>query len=203
MKDILYLYAKKNLHGILKQMLSDYNVYHLSADKINNEKYKNINALVLLNNNSIKDINTSFFLENNVLVFCSSNVSFFEFLKFQNIKYITGQISVKKFFDATKTFFITKKIIFNKIEIFDQKITNSELRLTISLTPIEKKILVVLFENKQITRDYFLEKILMINKNIETKSIESHLTRIRKKLVKINSNIQITVKDDIYYLEFN
>ena len=46
-------------------------------------------------------------------------------------------------------------------------------------------------DKKTITKDYFLENILQLNKNTETKTIESHLTRIRKKLLEINSFIQI------------
>ena len=53
----------------------------------------------------------------------------------------------------------------------------------------------------QIKRGYFLEKVLEIKKNIETKTIESHLTRIRKKLLMINSEIQISSKGDVFFIE--
>ena len=46
-----------------------------------------------------------------------------------------------------------------------------------------------------------LEKIMNVKKNIETKTIESHLTRIRKKLLIVKSKIQISSKDDVFYLE--
>jgi DNA-binding response OmpR family regulator len=69
------------------------------------------------------------------------------------------------------------------------------------LTPLEKEILIVLFEKKQITREFLLEEILKIKKDIETKTIESHLTRIRRKLLKIESEIQISSKEDVFFLE--
>ena len=59
----------------------------------------------------------------------------------------------------------------------------------------------VLFEKKQIKKEYLLEEVLRIKKDIETKTIESHLTRIRKKLIKIESKILITSKDDKIYIE--
>ena len=58
-----------------------------------------------------------------------------------------------------------------------------------------------LFEKKQITREFLLEEILKIKKDIETKTIESHLTRIRRKLLKIESEIQISSKEDVFFLE--
>ena len=69
------------------------------------------------------------------------------------------------------------------------------------LTPLEKEIIIVLFEKKQITREFLQEEILKIKKNIETKTIESHLTRIRRKLLKIESEIQISSKEDVFFLE--
>jgi DNA-binding response OmpR family regulator len=69
------------------------------------------------------------------------------------------------------------------------------------LTALEKKILIEFIEYKKIKRDYFLENIIKIKKNVETKTIESHLSRIRKKLLKINSLIQISSKEDVFYFE--
>ena len=70
------------------------------------------------------------------------------------------------------------------------------------LTPLEKEILIFLFENKEIKRGYLLEEIIKIKKEIETKTAESHLTRIRGKLIKIKSEIKIKTKEDIFYLDY-
>ena len=74
--------------------------------------------------------------------------------------------------------------------------------LSLFLTPLEKEILTFLFENKRITKNYLLENIIKIKKEIETKTAESHLTRIRGKLTKIKSQIQIKTKDDLFYLDY-
>ena len=68
------------------------------------------------------------------------------------------------------------------------------------MTPLEKDILIILLEKQKIERQYLLEKVLKIRKDTETKTIESHLTRIRKKLLKINIQIEITSKDNMIYL---
>jgi len=74
--------------------------------------------------------------------------------------------------------------------------------LSVLLTPLEKEILIFLFENKRVKKDLLLEKIIKIKKEIETKTVESHLTRIRGKLIKIKSQIKIKTKEDIFYLDY-
>ena len=74
--------------------------------------------------------------------------------------------------------------------------------LSVLLTPLEKEILIFLFENRRVKKDYLLEKIIKIKKEIETKTAESHLTRIRGKLLKIKSQIQIKTKEDFFYLDY-
>ena len=68
------------------------------------------------------------------------------------------------------------------------------------LTSAEKKILILLFEKKEIEKFFLLENVLKLRKDIETKTIESHLTRIRKKLLSISSQIDIISKDNKVFL---
>ena len=107
-----------------------------------------------------------------------------------------------EYIDEIKTCFIIKKTVLNKIEILGDKITNTIMELSVMLTPLEKEILIFLFENKKIKKDFLLEKIIKIKKEIKTKTAESHLTRIRGKLMKIKSEIQIKTKEDVFYLDY-
>ena len=118
-----------------------------------------------------------------------------------NANFFYGHSSVKKFLDEIKISFIFKILVLKNIEIVGEKITNINSGENLLLTSLEKEILIVLLENKKIKRDYLLEEILKIKKNIETKTIESHLTRIRRKLLRIKSEIQIFSKEDVIYLD--
>ena len=60
--------------------------------------------------------------------------------------------------------------------------------------------MVELVKQKKIKRDDVLETVFKINKNVDTKTIESHLTRIRKKLFTIDSEVRIFLKDNVFYL---
>ena len=204
MKNTLYVYSQESLFKIIKEMLSEYVVLALNENEINNEYFKNNNILLVLEDDITNQINKSFFSNNKVMIFFSSKQKLLDINDMNgihNANFFYGQSSVKKFFDEINTFFVSKKITLRNIEILDEKITNIESKLSTSLTPLEKEILIVLFQNKKIKREYLLEEILKIKKNIETKTIESHLTRIRRKLLKIKSEIQITSKEDVFYLD--
>ena len=200
MKDTIYLYTQKSLFNIVQEILSDYNIVNISFDQMDNPNFKNNSVLLVLDKDFVKDIRESFFFNNNVVVFFSKKEHALNLKTLNHTNFLYGKISVKKFFDEIKTRLILKKIIFNNTEIVGEKMTNLSSGLYVLLTPLEREILVVFFKNKKIQRDYFLEEILKLKKNIETKTVESHLTRIRKKLLKIESDIQITAKEDVFYL---
>ena len=202
MKKTIYVLGDGPLFKIVMEILSDYKVLPLTFDQLNNENFKN-NYTILFGDSSLeKKIKKDFFLHNNVIFFHRNNIENIEQSDHLNASFFYGRIKVKKFIDEIKTFFITKKAILKNTAIFGDKITNTELSLDVLLTPLEKEILVFLFENKKIKKDYLLEKIIKIKKEIETKTAESHLTRIRGKLMKIKSEIQIKTKDDFFFLDY-
>ena len=184
------------------EILFDYKIVNLTFDQLNNENFKNNNIILFGDRDLKKKIKKYFFLQNNTIFFIKDNKGRIEQSESQNVNFFYGRLSVKKFVDEIKTCFITKKVVLKKIEIFGDKITNTKVNLSVLLTPLEKEILIFLFENKIIRKDYLLEKIIKIKKEIETKTAESHLTRIRGKLIKIKSEIQIKTKDDVFYLDY-
>ena len=200
MKDTLYLYSQTSLFEIIKEMLFNYNIQPFVIDDFNNSNFKNNNVLLLLKDNIASEINKSFFSSNNVVVFLSSKNELANAIKLDNSKFIHAHSGVKKFLDEINTSFYSKTVILKNIEILGEKITNTKSGKSLTLTELEKKFLIVLFKNKQVKRDYLLEVILKIKKNIETKTIESHLTRIRRKLLKIESEIHIKSKEDTFYI---
>ena len=101
-----------------------------------------------------------------------------------------------------KNHFLSSIVKFRDIKIVNEKAYNIKLGKSCILTDLEKNILLQLIDKGKIDREYFLEKILGINKNTQTKTIESHFTRIRKKLLKIESKVNITSKEDVFSLEF-
>ena len=91
---------------------------------------------------------------------------------------------------------------YEDIIIIGEKIINKKTKKEIFLTFLEKDILILLIERKKTKKNYLLESVLKLKKDTETKTIESHLTRIRNKLSKINSKLKILSKDDKIFLTF-
>jgi hypothetical protein len=201
-KSTVYVCCESFLLKIVKEILSDFKIMPLTFDQLNNGDFKNNNTILFGDRDLKKKIKKYFFLQNNAIFFIKDNKEGAEQLEFQNAIFYCGRLRVKKFVDEIKTCFITKKVVLKKIEIFGDKIKNTTLGLSALLTPLEKEILIFLFENKRIKKDYLLEKIIKIKKEIETKTAESHLTRIRGKLMKIKSEIQIKTKADVFYLDY-
>ena len=184
------------------EILFDYKIIPLTFDQLNNENFKNNNTILFGDRDLEKKIQKYFFLQNNVVFFIKDKKNYTKQSVSQNSIFFYGRLGVKKFVDEIKTCFINKKVVLKKTEIFGDKITNLSLGLSVLLTSLEKEILIFLFENKRVEKYYLLEKIIKIKKEIETKTAESHLTRIRGKLNKIKSDIQIKTKDDVFYLDF-
>ena len=202
MNNKIYIYGEISLFKIVKEILFNYKIAPLTFDQLNNENFKNNNIILFSDKDLKKKIKKNFFLQNNTIFFIRDNKDQIEQSASQNTNFYYGRLRVKKFVDEIKTCFITKKTVLNKIEILEDKLTNIPINLSVLLTPLEKEILIFLFKNKKVKKDYLLEKIIKIKKEVETKTAESHLTRIRGKLMKIKSQIQIKTKEDVFYLDY-
>ena len=64
------------------------------------------------------------------------------------------------------------------------------------LTKVELEILSYLVREKETSKNFIKENILNIKTNIETNSLESHLTRIRKKMNKVKTTVKIQTKSE-------
>jgi DNA-binding response OmpR family regulator len=95
---------------------------------------------------------------------------------------------------------VSKTYFYKDIVIRGEKILNSNDDKWVYLTPPEKEILILLFQEKKIEKKLLLENVLKFKKDTESKTLESHLTRIRKKLLNIDSQVEIITKENIIFL---
>jgi hypothetical protein len=201
MKKKLYFYADFNCLDFIKKTLFEFDIQNLSNDIINSANIKNTNALFFISKNETKFFNSSFFLNNKTTIFFSNNSnSHNQISSITKIYY--GPVHVKIFLDIIKESFLFKGLKFKDVEITIDSIRCVNSGLEQNLTALELKFLSELAQNKVVERSYFLENVLGLKKNIQTKSIESHLTRIRKKLSNIKSKIKISSKEDNFYLDY-
>ena len=197
----LYYYSNELLSDFLKQLLPNFQLIGLSDKDLSNKNVANKDIVVLINELNIKHFNQAFFNRNNVIVFYPKSEKIINSKINFSAKNYTMPMDLKKFADTVKNIFLSNTITFSDIKIVGESIVNSNSGLFYPITMSEKKIFATLVDQRKVERVYFLEKILELKKDLETKTVETHLSRIRKKLQLIKSKIKISSKDDIFFLE--
>jgi len=192
-----FLYTEVPIQGIIKEIFKEFEIHTMPIEIIKKNNFINKNILLLLNESLPKILNEQFFVNNNVVIFFSNQK---DQDKNVNTKVFNGNININKFKDNVTNLFISKEFLYSDIKICGEKIINTKTKEEIFLTTIEKNILTLLIERKKIEKFFFLEDVLSLRIDTETKTVESHLTRIRKKLYKINSQIKILSKDNSVFL---
>ena len=200
MKEI-YFYSEKKINKLINEMFIGFEVYTLSTENIQNNNFINKNILLIVNSMILKDINSSLFFNNRVVIFCETR-KYFDKKFFFDSKIFNKHININKFIDEAVSFFTGNSFNYGDIKIIGEKIINKKAEKEIFLTTLEKDILIPLINRKTINKNFLLENILKIKKDTETKTIESHLTRIRNKLSKINSKLKIISKGGNVFLTY-
>tara|TARA_B100001059_G_scaffold150442_1_gene150303 strand:- start:308 stop:916 length:609 start_codon:yes stop_codon:yes gene_type:complete len=195
------LYSEKKINQFLNEMFINFEIHNISLETIKKNNFINQNVLLIVSEAFEESLQRSFYKNNNVAIFYTTNNSSNR-KNLQNIKTFNKHININKFIDEITTFFVKNSIIYGDIKLQGEKIINSKTEKEISLTPLEKDILTLLIDQQEAEKILLLEGVLKIKKETETKTIESHLTRIRNKLLNINSKLNITSKGNKVFLNF-
>ena len=176
-------------------MFINFKIQNISVEKLKNNNFKNQNILLVVNEEFLENLNKSFFLKNNIVVLFSTENSLVHNYYFDT-RVFNQHINVTKFIDEVTTYFVRNPIKYRDIIILGERLINKKTEKEIFITTLEKDILTSLIDRKQVQKDFLLESVLKIKKDTETKTIESHFTRIRNKLLRINSDLKIVSKVD-------
>ena len=198
MKQKINIYSKPVSRYFIQQLLEDYDlVFKNTYEFIHFDRSENLGIIFLAENDDRKNLE-KINQDHLCIVTDVTNIP-----KNNNITYLQSPVSVTKIKNQIKKILSNKSIIFEDIEIKDKKITNKINKSFCYLTDIEKKILSYLIKSKTCNKDEIKKNILKIKSSIETNSIESHLTRIRKKLDKIETMVKIQSKNDFLSIFIN
>ena len=200
MKSKLIIFSNFEKNNIFYKLFPDYDLLLKSCKDISNEIYKDEMVLILLNKESSKEIHTQKINEEYIVITNDDKTN----LELPNkILFINTPLQLNSFKSKINNLLFHKKINFNFLELTNKKILNKKNNLFCLLTDFEYQILETLLKKKDIKKKFIKENILYIKNDIETNSLESHLTRIRKKLDKLNANIKIISKKDSITLSIN
>ena len=130
-------------------------------------------------------------LEKNSFIFFDTPFNFFELLK--NIENIILQRDIIEY----------SNLKFKKLNLDMNARIIKDLNKTVRLTDKESKILWHLIDAKgaTITHDYLLNKVWGYKKNIETKTLTTHIYTIRKKIIPFKDILSVESSEDGYYLK--
>ena len=151
------------------------------------------NVIIISNNKDVGLINLNKLGDNFLVISNSKKINFFQT---ENTKFINSPISINHIRNTIENFIQNLKIKFHDICIDNEKLINLNNKFHCYLTKAEIEILSCLISEKETSKNFIKENILKIKSDIETNSLESHLTRIRKKMIKIKTTVKIQSKSE-------
>ena len=163
----LIIYKFNSLYHILEELDLELNFKIISADNVNslNNKVKQLNNYLIISNKKYSDIGNQFVLEN-------KPINIFKLIEKINIEFL------KLHFNSQSEVKLKNYIIdLNSREMLKN---NTRLKLT------EKEINTVIYLsklNKPVSIDELQEKVWRYQTDLETPTVETHIYRLRKKIL--------------------
>ena len=194
MKKKLNIYSNNSISTFFKSLFFEYEIISNKLEEID-YSIKNLHSNIVIIN-SDKDVGFINFnqLDESYLMITSINLNKFNIPK--NMKLIKTPITINQFRNSIEVFLENLKVSFHDISIDKEKLINLNNNSFCYLTKKELDILTYLITEKETKKSFIKENILEIKSSIKTNSLDSHLTRIRKKLNKISTNVKIITKSD-------
>ena len=191
MKNRLNIFCNNNIKNFLPYFLSDYELTIMKLDQIKDNIQVSQANIIIISNNDI-DLRDYGKLSDNCLII--SNLKNLNFNNKSNI--LNSPLSINHLKNRIEHFVQNIKVQFHDLSLYNDKLINLNNDNFCYLTKIELEILTYLISKKETSKNFIKENILKIKSNIETNSLESHLSRIRKKINTLKSKVKIQTKNE-------
>ena len=191
MKNALNIFCNKNIKNFLPSLLSEYELTIMKLDQIKDNIQASQANIIIISNNDI-DLRDYGKLSDNCLI-----ISNLKKLNFNNkLNILNCPLSINRLKNRIEYLVQNLKVKFHDLTLYNEKLINLDNDNFCYLTKIELEILIYLIRKKETSKNFIKENILNIKSNIETNSLESHLSRIRKKMNTIKTKVKIQTKND-------
>ncbi len=186
------IFSDKKIKLFFNDLLADYELFFMNYNEIEKVLDDTSANIIFINEAKITELINFRDLSDNFLILSPlENTSF----KGKNL-FIKTPASINYIKAKIEYFLENLKIQFHDISIVNEKLININNNSYCYLTKLESEILTHLIIEKESTKKYVKENILNIKNTIQTNSLDSHLTRIRKKLNQINASVKIQSKSE-------
>ena len=182
----LIIYNFNSLYHILEEIGLDLNFNIISVDNENslNEQVRNLNNYLIISNKNHLNISNQFVLD-------KIPINIFKLVEKINIEFLKIQ------FSSQSEVIVNKYII--DLNSREMLINNKKLKLT------EKEINTITYlskSNKPVSIDELQEKVWSYQSDMETHTVETHIYRLRKKILNMfNDNEFIISKKNGYQIK--
>ena len=194
MKNKLNIFSEKKINFFLLNLLSDYNLSFMNFNDLHNYQENSQANIIILNNNKEADLVNFQKLNENNLILCSLNIKNLNLKK--KIKLLKCPLPINNIKNIIEIFVQNLKIKFHDLILDNEKLINLNNKSFCYLTKVEIEILSYLLREKETSKNFVKENILNIKSNVETNALESHLTRIRKKMNRVSTTVKIRAKNE-------
>ena len=192
MKNKINIFSDNKIKFFLTDLFSDYELTFMNLNEIEiKTNTSNANIIFINEEENSKLINIKKLSDNFLILSSSNNIN-----HKTNNKLIKTPTTINHIKSTVENFLENLKIQFHDIIIFNEKLTNLKNNSFCYLTKLESEILTHLIIEKESTKNHIKENILNIKSTIQTNSLDSHLTRIRKKMIQINTSVKIQSKSE-------
>ncbi len=182
----LIIYKFTELYQILEELGADlnFNIVFEDTEEYLNKRVKNLNNYLIISNKKYSDIQNQFVLDN-------LPINVFKLIEKINIEFLKLQFNSQSEFKVNNY-----TIDLNSREMLTK---NIKLKLT------EKEINTITYlskSDKPVGVDELQEKVWSYHSDIETHTVETHIYRLRKKILnKFNDNNFITSEKNGYQIK--
>ncbi len=191
MKNALNIFCNKNIKNFLPSLLSEYELTIMKLDQIKDNIQASQANIIIISDSDI-DIRDYGKLSDNCLI-----ISNLKNLNFNNkLNILNCPLPINQLKNRIDHFIQNLKVWFHDLSLYNEKLINLDNDNFCYLTKIELEILTYLISKKVTSKNFIKENILNIKSNIETNSLESHLSRIRKKMNMIKTKVKIQTKNE-------
>ena len=194
MKNKLNIFASDRIVKFLSTILHQYEINYMKIEGINSDRQNSQLNIIILNSEKDAELINLKVLNNNYLILSNEKLNKLDLNK--NTKNIRCPTSIDHIKNIIENFVHNLKTNFHDISIDNEKLTNLNNNSFCYLTKVEYEILFFLIREKEISKNIIKENILNIKSNVETNSLDSHLTRIRRKMIKIKTSVKIQSKSE-------
>ena len=194
MKNKLYIFSNNKISQFIKIFLSKYELVFLNLEDIDyKEQSSKVNIIIISNDKDADKINFKNLNDNYLLILSPINK---KINLNNNLQLLSAPTSVNNIINKIENFVQNIKLYFHDISIENERLTNLKNNSFCYLTKAELEILTCLIKDRETSKKFIKENILKIKSNIETNSLESHLTRIRKKMNEIETALKIQTRNE-------